>query len=120
MPIETVTITDPNHPNFGQATVVAHPEAERFPAVLSKTAFQDYAVSQLGGGATGMARFVTVMDATKVSESAAVRFAFARYEAASVFEKSNTALLTTVMVNGGCMTPAERTDLIDNWPTSAV
>lgn len=90
------------------------------PLTLSKTAFQDYAVSQLGGIPDGMARFITIMESTKVSASAAVRFAYARYEAATTFEKTNTAAITQVMVDGGCMTSQERTDILDNWPESAV
>ncbi len=89
--------------------------------ILSKTAFQDYAVSQLGGGATGMARFTDIMDATRDSASGAVRFAFARYEAALTFEKANTAALTSIMAadtQTGHLTSAERTAIIDNWPTS--
>jgi uncharacterized membrane protein YebE (DUF533 family) len=91
------------------------------PRVLSKTAFQDYAVSQLGGGATGMARFTTIMDATRDSVNGAVRFAFARYEAAQTFEKDNTAVLTAIMAADsqvGHITAEERTTIITNWPTA--
>lgn len=87
------------------------------PKLLSKTAFQDYAVSQLGGGMVGMGRFTDIMDATRDSASSAVRFAFARYEAADVFEKTNTATLTAIMVSAAVMTADERTAIIDNWPT---
>lgn len=89
------------------------------PRVLSKTAFQDYAISQLGGGLTGMARFTEIMNATRDSASGAVRFAFARYEAAQTFEKENTATLTAVMAADtatGHLTDAERSALIANWP----
>lgn len=89
------------------------------PVILSKTAFQDYAVAQLGGGTTGMARFTAIMDATRDSQSGAVRFAFARYEAAQTFEKTNTATLTGVMAadsTGGHITTEERTAILDNWP----
>jgi hypothetical protein len=90
------------------------------PRVLSKTAFQDHAVSQLGGGATGMARFTEIMDATRNSESGAVRFAFARYEAAQTFEKTNTATLTAIMAadtsTAGHITSEERDAILENWP----
>jgi hypothetical protein len=91
------------------------------PRVLSKTAFQDYAVSQLGGGSTGMARFTEIMDATRDSASGSVRFAFARYEAAATFEKTNTETLTAIMAadsQPGHITSAERTAIIDNWPAA--
>lgn len=91
------------------------------PRVLSKTAFQDYAVSQLGGIPTGMARLTEIMDATRDSSSGAVRFAFARYEAAVTFEKDNTAALTAIMASDstvGHITSAERAAILDNWPAA--
>jgi hypothetical protein len=93
--------------------------ADPKPRVLSKTAFQDYAISQLGGVPDGMARFTTIMDATRDSVSGAVRFAFARYEAAQTFEKENTATLTAIMAadsQTGHITTDERTAIIENWP----
>ena len=89
------------------------------PRVLSKTGFQDYVVSQIGGGATGMARFTEIMDATRDSSSGAVRYAFARYEAAQTFEKENTSALTSIMAadsETGHLTAEERTAILDNWP----
>jgi hypothetical protein len=90
------------------------------PSVISKTAFQDLAVSKLGGGVTGMARFMAVMDATKGSASDVVRFAYARYEAASTFEKTKVGQLTMLMASDstvGHLTTDERTLILDNWPT---
>jgi hypothetical protein len=87
--------------------------------VMSKTAFQDYAVSKLGGGVVGMARFTEIMDATRDSASGAVRFAFARYEAAEMFEKTNTEMLTAVMASdsqSGHLTAQERTAIVGDWP----
>lgn len=94
-------------------------EVSTAPQVLSKTAFQDYAISQLGGGLAGMGRFTEIMDATRDSASGAVRFAFARYEAAQTFEKGNTDLLTSVMAadtTPGHLTPTEQLTIISNWP----
>jgi hypothetical protein len=94
-------------------------EVTTVPRVLSKTAFQDYAITQLGGGITGMGRFTEIMDATRDSAAGAVRFAFARYEAAVTFEKENSALLTQIMAadtTPGHLTAAERLAIIDNWP----
>lgn len=89
------------------------------PFIFSKTAFQDHAVAQLGGGLIGMGRFTAVMDATRDSASGAVRFAYARYQAAQTFEKTNTASLTAVMAadtQTGHLTTDERTAILDNWP----
>lgn len=99
----------------GSTTEVQH-VIETNPLILSKTAFQDYAVMQLGGGVTGMTRFTDIMDATASNSNAAVRFAYARYEAADRFEKTNTAALTQIMVGNGAMTAQERNAIIDNWP----
>jgi hypothetical protein len=107
------------HPQAGQIKeTISHASN---PRILSKTAFQDYAISQLGGGATGMARFTEIMDATRDSVNGAVRFAFARYEAAQTFEKTNTETLTAIMAadsQAGHITSAERTAIIDNWPAA--
>lgn len=103
----------------GTTQTINHPDPPKSPRILSKTAFQDYAVSQLGGSITGMARFTEIMDATRDSSSGAVRFAFARYEAAQTFEKTNTAILTTIMAGdsqAGHLTSAERAAILDNWP----
>lgn len=89
------------------------------PRILTKTAFQDYVVSQLGGSTAGMARFTAIMDATQNSASGAVRFAYARYEAALTFEKSNTASLTAIMAadtQTGHITSDERSAILNNWP----
>lgn len=87
------------------------------PRILSKTGFQDYAVSKLGGGQSGMERFTEIMDATRDSASGAVRFCFARYEAAVTFAKEQVAGFTQVMVGAGVMTSNERASILDGWPT---
>lgn len=94
------------------------------PVILSKTAFQDHAVAQLAAvnqstAVEAMARFTTIMEATKASDNGAVRFAYARYQAAQTFEKTNTASLTAVMAadtQTGHLTTDERTAILDNWP----
>lgn len=92
--------------------------------ILSKTAFQDYAITVLGGGLTGMTRFMEIMNATKNSASGPVQFAWERYNAASSFEKDNTDLLTDVMlsdtITSGHIVQSEKDDLISNWPTQSV
>ena len=105
---------DGSYTTFGEANL---PQ----PVLLSKTAFQDYAVSQLGGGTIGMGRFTDIMDATAASTSSIVRFAFARYTAAVTFEKINTAALTTIMAadtTTNHLTTDEQTAILSNWPTA--
>lgn len=89
------------------------------PRILSKTQFQDYVVTVIGGVPDGMARFTEIMDATRDSASGAVRFAFARYEAAATFEKDNTGQLTAIMANDsttGHLTSVERSAILGSWP----
>lgn len=107
------------NPNYGVTTVVEHPDGPKTPRVLSKPAFQDYAVSRLGGGVVGMGRFTAIMDAARDSSSGAVRFAYARYQAAMTFEKKNTEDLTTIMAGdsqSGHITADERDAILANWP----
>lgn len=114
------TITDPKHPQFGQTISTEIADPPKVPRTLSKTQFQDYAVSKLGGGLTGMRRFTEIMDATRDSANPAVRFAYERYQAAVTFEKANTALLTGVMAQDtatpGHLTAAEQAAIIQDWP----
>jgi len=94
-------------------------ERPKAPIIMSKTAFQDYAISQLGGGTDGMARFTQIMEATRDSATPSARFAWARYEAALTFEKTNVGALTQVMVStdgNGQITAEERTAILQNWP----
>ena len=44
------TITDPDLPDFGQVIKTDLPDPPKTPLIMSKTAFQDYAIRQLGGG----------------------------------------------------------------------
>lgn len=114
------TDTDPESPTFGEVRESGEVDPPT-PRLLTKTQFQDYAVTVLGGAPTGMARFTEVMDATRDSTDGAVRFAFARYEAAAVFEKDNTSALTSIMASdstAGHLTSAERTAILGNWPTT--
>lgn len=88
------------------------------PKILSKTAFQDLAISALNGGTVGMARFTVIMDATRDSIDPVVRFCFSRYEAAITFEKTNVASLTAIMANdttNGHLTADERTAILTAW-----
>ena len=98
-------------------TVVNNPDGPPIPRVLSKTAFQDHAVSQLGAGTIGMARFQAIMDACQAG-AGAVKFCFSRYEGANTFEKAKVADFTALMVANALMTANERTAIINNWPVN--
>jgi hypothetical protein len=108
---------DPKDPLFGTTTEVDTPDPPTSPLLLSKTAFQDYAVSQLGGGMTGMARFQAIMDGCAAG-TGAVKFCFSRYEAAQTFLKTAVDQFTQIMVaaNPPVMTADERAAIIGNWP----
>lgn len=85
------------------------------PRLLSKTAFQDLAVANLGGGTDGMIRFQEIMDECAAGEGV-VKFCFSRYEAAVTFEKAAVAQFTSIMVGAGIMEAAERTAVLGDWP----
>jgi len=106
---------DPNDPLFGETTTSTVPDPPSIPSLLSKTAFQDLAVANLGSGTTGMTRFQAIIDACPAG-SGAVKFCFSRYEAAVTFEKADVANFTAIMVGASIMTQAEADAILNNWP----
>ena len=124
-----------NFPNEGEVTVLPGDPQEG--DVVRTVGTQDYrrhyadvpamdhAVAQLmtvnsSTQKDALGRFTAVMEAAKNSTDAAVRFAYARYEAADIFEKTNTDTLTSFMVSdttSGHLEANERTAVLDNWPT---
>lgn len=95
------------------------------PRTLSKTAFMDHVVAQLmavndSTMEQALARFIQIMNAAKTSSDLAVQFAYERYVAADVFEKTNTETLTAIMVadaTTGHLEANERAAITGNWPT---
>lgn len=116
MGIQYIHHTDPNDPLYGQTEQVVTADPPTAPLILSKTAFQGHAVSKLGTGTTGMARFQEIMDDCAGSASGAVKFCFSRYEAAQTFEKTAVSNFTAIMVGAGIMQAQERTDVLNGWP----
>lgn len=105
---------DPADPLFGTTTEVDLPDPPTAPLVLSKTAFQDLAWAQLGGGTTGMARFNVIMNGCKTG-SDVLQAVYDRYQAALTFEKAKVLLFTQIMVPS-VMTQAEANAILNNWP----
>lgn len=99
----------------GTITETEFPDPPASPRTLSKTAFQDLAIANLGGGSTGMARFQQIMDAS-ASGTGAVKFCFSRYDAALTFEKSAVDGFTSIMVGASIMTSDEKAAILNNWP----
>jgi len=95
------------------------------PRELSKTAFMDHAIAQfMAVNASTLddayARFDEVMEAAKGSAQGKIRAAYKRYDAANTLSKDTTEVLTQWMVDStdtGKLTAAERTAVVDNWPT---
>lgn len=104
---------------------VQHTVPDPVPKELSKTAFMDHAIAQFMAVNTstlddGYARFDEVMEAARTSAEGKVRAAYKRYDAADTFSKDTTSVLTQWMVassDAGKLTSAERTAVLDNWPT---
>lgn len=96
------------------------------PKALSKTAFMKHAVGQFAAtNSTNLkdsyARYYTVMSVAKSSSDDAVRAAHEQYDIAIEVSKAEVETLTQWMVDAtgdtDRLTSAERTAVLDNWPT---
>lgn len=97
----------------GYYTNPSQPTTPTRPIPLSKTAFMDLCWANLGGGATGMARFDEILEACRTTPGA-IRSACRRYEAADIFEKSNVAQMFAVIAS--VLEEGEADAILNNWP----
>lgn|GEM_PF-1830406 len=87
---------------------------------LSKVQFQDLCVVQLGGDATGRARYVSVMNQIKASTNPDTAFSYERYLAANALERDDVAVFLTLLVADpqNDLTEQEKDLIIASWPAS--
>lgn len=109
---------NPEDPLYGQVTQQTVPDPPTIPKILAKTDFRAYAVSQLGGSTTGMARFQAIMDAAEGS-TGVPKFCFTQYQDAGSMIKSDVdnflqILVAANLTNGP--TQQEHDNVIGNWP----
>jgi len=96
---------------------IEHPDPSTRPLTLSATAFNKYAASKLaGGGAAGMARFMTIMAAGRADAGSAASFAVAQYDKALTFDKSEVQAFGALLSSAGHMTAEEVTAIVSGWP----
>jgi hypothetical protein len=94
----------------------APPAPAPVPRTLTKTEFRAYAVSKLGTGLTGMARFQDIMDAAQ-GATGAVKFCFTQYQDAGDILRDDLAGFLDIMVSAKIVTQAEHDAVIGGWPT---
>lgn len=84
------------------------------PIVMTDKQFRKYAATQLGSNAAVGA----IWKAANASTDDDVKFALMAWTKAETFEKSEVVGLTTLLVNGSCMTSNQRLALVGpgNWP----
>lgn len=102
------------NPNYGQTTIVEHPDPPLVPKNLSKTAFMDLCWTQLGGGSVGMARFNVIMTACKTGDDI-LQAIYDRYVAADIFNKTLASQMLALMVGANVMEQAEADAVLNNW-----
>lgn len=89
-------------------------------AVLDENGFIDYMTGQLGGGATGDARYGAVLIAAKNTTDSTVATKFAKFNAApggrQPTKKLLNAMKTAALPAGSAVTTAEVNAIDNNWP----
>lgn len=124
------TITDPNHPNFGQTTETEYPDPPKEPLVLSATRFMDTAIAGLKTAnnstqAAAEARFIDIIEVAKnftdvanVERAKRVRYVHERYTKATTFNKAVvTGMLALFRAAGvASITAGEESGILAAWP----
>lgn len=100
----------------GDGTFTNPASSPGVPAILGKTQFRSYAVSQLGGGVTGMARVQAIMDATEAA-TGAVKFCFTQYQDATSCVLADMTTFLAIVLGASIITQDEHDAVLNNWPT---
>jgi len=82
------------------------------PITMTDKQFRTYAAQQLGSASTVGA----VWKAAKDSTDPDVQYAFMAWSKAQTYDKTDVAQLCSALVSGNCMTPQQRTALLNAWP----
>ena len=104
--------------NIGYTVVEVGDESVSVPEVrpltLSKTAFLDHAVAQLGSPS----RLIDVLETARDHADADLRYAYRRYEAAQTLNKDVASEFLDKLLQAKIINQAERDDLVIDWPTA--
>lgn len=109
--------TDNGHGTFTNPPV---PPVVLIDSVLDENGFIDYMTDQLGGGATGDARYGAILIAAKNTTDSTVATKFAKFNAApgrrQPTKKLLNAMKTAALPAGSAVTTAEINAIDNNWP----
>jgi len=122
------TITDPNHPDFGQVTEIDLPDPPVAPLVFDSADWKGYAYSVLGAialplGTTdeklaaGMRRYGAILKAARASTDDGTIAALDQYDDATNFRKDKVSIfLMFLNADGQIVTNTELAAIIGGWP----
>lgn len=128
MLVETITITDPSHPNFGQVTVINHDDPPRAPRVFDSADWKEYAYKKLGeiaapsGNAdqkmiAGMRRYGKILKDARASTDDGTIAALDQYDDATNFRKDKVSIFLTFLNDDGkIVADAELLAIVSDWP----
>ena len=93
--------------------VTPAPGVNTEPRTLSKTAFIDHCVTQLGDPAT----FMALLDTISTHADLNIKYAHERYVAAVEFEKDTATGFFDGLLTATVIDQTQRDSLVGNWPT---
>lgn len=102
-------------PKYGTTKTIVHPDPPTAPLLLSATAFNEYAWSQLGGGVVGMARFQQIID-DAIDAKGAAKAVATQYGKSVIFDHTKVSAFVDILKGLGHMTDAEAKAIASNWP----
>lgn len=122
------TVTDPNHPDFGQVRDIVIPDPPKEPVVFDGADWREYAYSVLGEIAepsgtedqkmiAGMRRYGAILNAARASVDPGTVAALDQYDDATNYRKDKVGIfLSFLNADGQIVTNAEYAAIIANWP----
>ena len=109
---DLVRITDGTDVQYLRHTVI--PAYSPPAKTLTKTGFLDHAETELGS----VDRVIEVLEGARDSSTKSVRYAYQRYEAATLFDKTKATGFFDGLQTASILTESERNKLVTNWPTA--
>ena len=111
---DIIRITDGARQTYRRYFAVASLDQSAVPLDLTKTSFLDHAETELGS----VDRVIEVLEGARDSSTKSVRYAYQRYEAATLFDKTKATGFFDGLQTASILTESERNKLVTNWPTA--